>query len=105
MKLLKWIPEAKIGVVELDDGGRLTITGDSPEAVEKIADMTNRIRVTEKAEKEAAKSAEKEDARIEKLADKAKKAVPDVLAHLNAIQYRDSADYLPELQAAMERLV
>lgn len=105
MKIIKHIPEAQIAVVELDDGTRLTISADSLAAAEQIALSTDEKRKLEKAEKDAAKAQEKADAALDKLAKKAAKAVPDILAHLNAIQFRDNASYLPDLQAAIERLV
>lgn len=105
MKIIKHIPEAQLAVAELDDGTRLTISADSLAAAEQIARSTDEKRKLEKAEKDAAKAAEKAKAAIDKLAKHAEKAVPDILAHLNAIQFRDNASYLPDLQAAIERLV
>ena len=105
MKIIKHIPEAHLSVAELDDGTRLTISADSLAAAEQIALSTDEKRKLEKAEKDAAKAQEKAEKALDKLAKNAAKAVPDILAHLNAIQFRDSASYLPDLQAAIERLV
>ena len=105
MKIIKHIPEAQLAVAELDDGTRLTISADSLAAAEQIALSTDAKMKAKKAEKDAAKAQEKADAALDKLAKKAAKAVPDILAHLNAIRHRDSAEYLPDLQAAIERLV
>lgn len=105
MKVVKHIPEAQLAIIELDDGTRLTISADSLPAAESIAAATDAKVKAKKAEKDAAKAQEKADAALDKLAKKAAKAVPDILAHLNAIQFRDNAPYLPDLQAAIERLV
>lgn len=105
MKIIKHIPEAQLAVAELEDGTRLTISADSLAAAEQIARSTDEKIKLEKAEKDAAKAAEKANKAIDKLAKDAKKAVPDILAHLNAIQFRNNASYLPDLQAAIERLV
>lgn len=105
MKIIKHIPEAQLAILELDDGTRLTISADSLPAAKSIAAATDAKVKAEKAEKDAAKAKEKADAALDKLAKKAAKAVPDILAHLNAIQFRDNASYLPDLQAAIERLV
>ena len=109
MKIIKHIPEAQLAVAELDDGTRLTISADSLAAAEQIARSTDEKRKLEKAEKKAEKEAEKEadkaDKELAKLAKEAEKAVPAVLAHLAAIRHRDSAAYLPDLLAAVERLV
>ena len=101
MKIIKHIPEAQLAVAELDDGTSLTISADSLAAAEQIARSTDEKRKLEKAEKEA----DKADKELAKLAKEAEKAVPAVLAHLAAIRHRDSAAYLPDLLAAVERLV
>lgn len=105
MKVVKHIPEAQLAIIELDDGTRLTISADSLAAAEQIATATDEKRKLEKAQKDAEKEADKADKELAKLAEKAEKAVPAVLAHLAAIRHRDNASYLPDLQAAIERLV
>lgn len=105
MKVLKYIPEAGVGVVLLDDGTQLTISGKDEASVLQIATATDSKKKLEKADKEAAKQAEKADKELDKLAKKADKALPDILAHLRAMTYSASVTYYDELKSAIEGLV
>jgi len=81
------------------------VYGEKAASVAEVVRNWEQIKKLEKAEKEAEKEADKADKELAKLAEKAEKAVPAVLAHLTAIRHRDSAAYLPDLLAAVERLV
>lgn len=105
MTLLKWVPEAMIAVVRLEDGTPLTIPATSRDEALGVAVATDNSRKIAKAEKDLEKLREKADKDLAKLAAKAAKALPDVLTHLSAATYRDSVDYHDELASALERLV
>lgn len=105
MKVLKYIPEAGVAVVLLDDGTQLTVTGKDLKHVEQIATKADTKKKADKAENEAAKAQEKADKEMDKLAKKADKALPDILAHLRAVKYAASVPYYEELKKAIEGLV
>ncbi len=104
MKILKWIPEARMAVVELADGTRQTISGNSEAEIIASMATNNSDNESKKAQKQAEKKAEKEAQAIVKLETKATKNLPDILAHLAALSFRDSCTYADQLEAALNRL-
>lgn len=101
-RIIKRIDAAGIVIVRGEDGQPQIYHGvkDDRELAQLVARHDAAVEA-EAADKVGKVEAEVQDKQIAQLAAIAQKAVPDVLAHLQAVQYRASVDYLPALEKAI----